>query len=225
LYLPDYYLAKTPVTHAQYHAFIQSTGHQSPVHWEKERPPANKYEHPVVNVSWHDAMAYCNWLAEVTGKPYRLPSEAEWEKGTCGTDGRIYPWGNQWESQRCNTRESGPGDITPVGAYPEGASPYGLLEMVGNVWEWTRSPWGKDPKKPGFKYPYRPGDGREDLKVDNKVLRVLRGGAFNLNVDNTRCASRWGFPSSGYGNLGFRVVVSPIYHLKFWFLKSWNSEE
>jgi formylglycine-generating enzyme required for sulfatase activity len=76
-------------------------------------------------------MAYSNWLAQATGKPYRLPSEAEWEKGARGSDGRIYPWGNQWDVDRCNTGEGGKGDTTPVGAYPEGASPYGLLDMAG----------------------------------------------------------------------------------------------
>ena len=93
----------------------------------------------MVHVFWHDAVAYFNWLAEVTSKPYRLPSEAEWEKGARGSDGRIYPWGDQWDVKRCNSLESGKRDTTPVGAYTQGASPYGCLDMAGNVWEWTRS--------------------------------------------------------------------------------------
>ncbi|HXV99902.1 MAG TPA: formylglycine-generating enzyme family protein, partial [Anaerolineae bacterium] len=211
VYLPDYYLAKTPVTNAQYRAFIQSTGHQPPEHWEKERPPVDKYEHPVVQVSWHDAMAYCNWLAEVTGKAYRLPSEAEWEKGARGTDGRIYPWGNQWQAQCCNTGETRLGDTTPFGAYPDGACPYGLLDMAGNVWEWTRSLWDEDGAKPHFKYPYRPGDRREDLKAGDEVLRVLRGGSFYNDLNLARCACRLS-NHPYYGDLirGFRWVVSPI---------------
>jgi formylglycine-generating enzyme required for sulfatase activity len=76
----------------------------------------------VVLVSWHDAVAYCRWLAEVTGKSYRLPTEAEWEKAARGPDGRIYPWGSQWDKNRCNTSEGGKGETTPVGAYPDGAS-------------------------------------------------------------------------------------------------------
>jgi formylglycine-generating enzyme required for sulfatase activity len=140
LSLPDYYLAKTPVTNAQYAAFVQATTyHRQPGGWEHGKPPKGREDHPVVNVTWHDAVTYCRWLSEVTGRPYRLPSEAEWEKGARGSDGRIYPWGNQWDAKRCNTRESGKRDTTPVGAFPEGASPYGLLDMAGNVWEWTRS--------------------------------------------------------------------------------------
>jgi formylglycine-generating enzyme required for sulfatase activity len=211
VYLPNYYMAKTPVTNAQYWAFIQSTGHQPPQHWEKERLPANKDEHPVAYLNWHDAMVYCNWLAEVTGKSYRLPSEAEWEKGARGADGRIYPWGNQWEAKCCNTDEAGAGDTMPVGAYPEGASPYGLLDMAGNVWEWTRSLWGKERVKPNFKYPYRPGDGREDLKVGDKVLQVLRGGSFDHNRNFIRCASRGRDDPYLRGDyIGYRMVVSPI---------------
>jgi formylglycine-generating enzyme required for sulfatase activity len=142
LYLPDYYLAETPVTNAQYAAFVQATDHTPPEHWVGGEPPEGKKDHPVVNVSWHDAMAYCRWLAGVTGKPYCLPSEAQWEKGARGSDGRIYPWGNQWDAERCNSWEGGKRDSTSVWAYPQGASPYGLLDMAGNVFEWTRSLWG-----------------------------------------------------------------------------------
>jgi formylglycine-generating enzyme required for sulfatase activity len=193
LYLPDYYLAKTPVTNAQYVAFVQATYHQ-PIHWKYGKPPRGKEDHPVVHISWHDAVAYCRWLSEVTGRPYRLPSEAEWEKGARGTDGRIYPWGNQWDVKRCNTG----GGTTPVGAYPQGASPYGLLDMAGNVREWTRSIY-RD-------YPYDPNDGREDLEAEGS--RVLRGGAFFSGRWFVRCACRGrDFPGSRNRNDGFRVCV------------------
>jgi formylglycine-generating enzyme required for sulfatase activity len=198
LYLPDYYMARTPVTNAQYAAFVEATGDERPRHWEGGKPPGGKEDHPVVNVSWNDAVAYCNWLAEVTGKPYRLPSEAEWEKGARGSDGRIYPWGNQWDAERCNSKEGGEGDTTPVGAYPEGASPYGLLDMAGNVWEWTRSVY-KD-------YPYDPADGREDLEASGD--RVLRGGAFDRDARRVRCAARLReFPHPRFWGNGFRVVL------------------
>jgi formylglycine-generating enzyme required for sulfatase activity len=95
LHLPDYYLAKTPVTHAQYRVFVRATGHKAPQGWTNSTPPPNKEDHPVVEVSWYDARDYCQWLSQVTGRDYRLPSEAEWEKGARGIDGRIYPWGNQ----------------------------------------------------------------------------------------------------------------------------------
>jgi formylglycine-generating enzyme required for sulfatase activity len=200
LYLPDYYLAKTPVTNAQYAAFVQVTYHRQPKYWEGGKPPKGREDHPVVWVSWHDAVAYCNWLSEVTGRPYRLPSEAEWEKGARGDDGRIYPWGNPWDAERCNSREGGKDDTTPVGAYPQGASPYGLLDMAGNVWEWTRSAY-KD-------YPYGPDDGRENLEAPDTVRRVLRGGAFHLDRRYVRCANRGrDYPYGRDGCYGFQVCV------------------
>jgi formylglycine-generating enzyme required for sulfatase activity len=137
LHLPDYSIAKTPVTNVQYLAFVQSKGQKPPKYWKGGKPPGDKEDHPVVGVSWEDAMAYCNWLAEAMGKAYRLPSEAEWEKAARGADGRIWPWGNEWDEKRCNTREGGPGDSTPVGQYsPGGDSPYGCVDMAGNVFEW-----------------------------------------------------------------------------------------
>ncbi len=170
LHLPDYYMAKTPVTNGQYLAFVEKMEHGAPGYWKGGKPPKGKESHPVVNITWHDAVAYCRWLADVTGKPYGLPSEAEWEKAARGTDGRIYPWGNDWDVKKCNTSEDGKGDTTPVGAYSGGVSPYGILGMSGNVWEWTRSIF-----KP---YPYKPDDGREDLGAGDDARRVLRGGSW-----------------------------------------------
>lgn len=209
LYLPGYYIAKTPVTHLQYAAFVRATGHRAPSRneawaksysWSEQTPPRDKANHPVVLVSWHDAVAYCRWLSRVTGKPYRLPSEAEWEKAARGTDGRIYPWGNQWDASRCNSKEGRAGGTTPVGAYPKGASPYGVLDMAGNVWEWTRSLY-----KP---YRYNPDDGREDPEAPG--ARVLRGGSWDYDQHFARCAFRYRFdPNYSNYNLGFRVV-SPV---------------
>jgi formylglycine-generating enzyme required for sulfatase activity len=139
LYLPDYYLAKTPVTNAQYTAFVLATDHNVPIVWTDGPPPRGEENHPVVGVSWSDAKDYCDWLSEVTGRGYGLPSEAEWEKGARGTDGRIYPWGDQWDATRCSAERGDQVDATSVDAHPAGASPYGLLDMAGNVWEWTRS--------------------------------------------------------------------------------------
>jgi formylglycine-generating enzyme required for sulfatase activity len=208
LYLPDYYLAKTPVTNAQYAAFVQATGHTQPEHWKGGKPPRGKEEHPVVNVSWNDAVAYCGWLSGVTGESYFLPSEAEWGKGARGSDGRIYPWGNHWDAERCNSKEGGKGGTTVVGAYPQGASPYGLLDMAGNVWEWTRSLQRRARWESGFKSYYNPEDVWENLKASDFV--VLRGGAFNGSRRLVRCAYRlMHLPLHFYWNIGFRVVVPP----------------
>jgi len=208
LYLPDYYLAKTPVTNAQYAAFVQATGYRRPYYWKGGNPSKGKEDHPVVRVSWQNAVDYCNWLSEVTGQSYRLPSEAEWEKGARGSDGHIYPWGNQWDAKRCNSYEGGKKDTTSVGTYSEGASPYGVLDMAGNVWEWTQSLWGKDWQRPSFKYPYNPEDGREDLEAES--LRVVRGGSFVNCEWSVRCAARIrSVPNDFLEIFGFRVVVSP----------------
>jgi formylglycine-generating enzyme required for sulfatase activity len=206
VYLPDYYLAKAPVTNAQYAAFVEPTDHKRPGHWIDGKPPKGKEDHPVVEVTWRDAVAYCTWLAQVTRKAYRLPSEAEWEKGARGTEGWIYPWGNEWDPKRCNSSEGDWRDTTPVGAYPQGASPYGLLDMAGNVWEWTTSLWGKGGSKPEFKYPYDPTDGREYLGAGYKVLR---GGSWNNSRNYARCACRLPYlPNSLWHYLGFRVCVT-----------------
>ena len=209
LYLPDYYLAKTPVTNGQYRAFVAATGREAPKGWTNRAPPRGEEDHPVVHVSWDDARDYCQWLSEVTGRGYALPSEAEWEKGARGTDGRIYPWGNEWDATRCNSRESGLGRTTAVHAYPQGASPYGALDMAGNVVEWTRSLWGKL-RGPDYRYPYRPADGRENLAAGQEERRVLRGGAFDYYLRSVRCAYRLRYlPLNSFGGFGFRVVVRP----------------
>ena len=211
LLLPDYYMAKTPVTNAQYTAFVEAADHEPPRHWDARKPPQGKEDHPVVWVSWYDAVAYCKWLAEVTDQPYRLPSEAEWEKAARGADGRIYPWGNEWDAGRCNTREGGKNDTTPVGAYPQGASLYSLLDMAGNVFEWARSLWGPDSLKPKFKYPYNDADGRENPEAGLVTHRVMRGGSWSSYRSHTRCAYRFrNFPSVRWDGFGFRLVVSPI---------------
>jgi formylglycine-generating enzyme required for sulfatase activity len=201
LFLPEYYMARTPVTNAQYAAFVRAAGHKPPDPGEGQRPPQGKEDHPVILVTWDDAIAYCKWLAEVTGKPYRLPSEAEWEKAARGTDGRIYPWGNEWDAKRCNAEKIGYWDeTTPVGSYPQGASPYGLLDMAGNVVEWCHSLYST--------YPYNATDGREDAEA--RYVRVLRGGAFNDNAWDVRCAHRSGdYPNNGYGHTGFRIALAP----------------
>jgi formylglycine-generating enzyme required for sulfatase activity len=231
LTLPKYYLARTPVTNRQYLTFVQAREYHRPVHWPSDAFPEEQADHPVINVSWYDAIAYCAWLAErlrveackvkvwraehwetidVDGKIwyFGLPSEAEWEKGARGTDGRLYPWGNLWDAKRCNTKESRSVMTTPVDAYPLGASPYGVLDVAGNVWEWTRTLWGADILNSSFKYPYDPADGREDTDVGKEVHRVLRGGSYNYGREAARCASRNRLlPDHDNWYVGFRVAL------------------
>lgn len=200
--LPQYQIARVPVTNAQYAIFVRETGHMPPGTWAGGRPPRGKDLHPVFDVYLFDAQKYTKWLSSVTGKQVQLPSEAEWEKAARGSqDQREYPWGDRFKSARCNTRELEIRSTTPVGIFLEGASPYGVLDMSGNVWEWTRSTY-RD-------YPFDPKDGRDDL-AKGSFFRVLRGGTCFLNARLARCASRYGnFPSGGEDYLGFRVVVLP----------------
>jgi formylglycine-generating enzyme required for sulfatase activity len=156
-------ITRTPITNAQYAAFVAATGHPWPdvdpqtwagyglIHpyartrrhaWQGPVPPPGRADHPVVLLSHEDAEAYAAWLSRVTGQTWRLPSEAEWEKAARGTDARIFPWGNTFDPTRLNSHDLGPFDTMPVGSFPEGASPYGLLDAAGQVYEWTATPAG-----------------------------------------------------------------------------------
>jgi len=155
-----YAITATPITNRQYAAFIAATGHRAPdvtratwqvyglVHpyertrryaWSKGMPPAGREDHPVVLVSRADAHAYAQWLTRKSGVRWRLPTELEWEKAARGGDGRIFPWGDEFDSTRLNSHDAGPFDTAPVGAYAAGASPYGVLDAAGQVYEWTAS--------------------------------------------------------------------------------------
>jgi formylglycine-generating enzyme required for sulfatase activity len=169
------------VTNAQYRAFVGATDHPAPLHWENGQIPKGKEDHPVVCVSWEDAQAFCQWAG------CRLPTEQEWEKGARGTDGREYPWGDGWELGRCNTAEAGIKDTTAVTRYPNGASPYGLLDMAGNVLEWCEN-WYDQERK----------------------AKVLRGGSWDTLSIRARSAVRdWFIPGGRNGSYGFRCGMSP----------------
>jgi formylglycine-generating enzyme required for sulfatase activity len=199
VHLPDYHIARTPTTNAQYAAFVKASGHLAPSYWEEGNMPEGKEDYPVAYVSWYDAVAYCKWLSQKRSRMYCLPSEAEWEKAARGIDGEIYPWGDVWDPARCNSKESDPDEPTLVQAYPDGGSPYGLLDMAGNVWEWTNSLT--------MPYPYDATDGREDPQAFGK--RVLRGGAYYSTARRVRCAYRDnGYPEDSRGSYGFRVVLA-----------------
>ncbi len=205
----EFQIARVPTTNAQYALFVAEVKVEPPEHWRGGGPPKGKENHPVVNVSWRDAQAYCRWLGEKIGKVVCLPTEAEWEKASRGGEGqREYPWGDKWEELWCNSSELGLGDTSPVGLFLGGASPYGCLDMAGNVWEWCQSKYRA--------YPYEAEDGREVIDESNDN-RALRGGAFSNSRRFARCAFRYSdrpdggnvnLPLNRLGHLGFRVVVS-----------------
>jgi formylglycine-generating enzyme required for sulfatase activity len=204
LTLPAFSIARIPVTNALYAAFVGATGATPPLRWRGAQPAEALRNHPVVDVSWHDARAFCAWLTEAhrasgAGTPpqFRLPTEAEWEHAARGTDGRAFPWGDAWDAGRANTRDGGAGATTPVGAYQAGASPYGCLDMAGNVWEWTASL--------DALYPYAPHDGREDPERPGR--RILRGGCYANPHSFARCACRFRLlPAVRNEFLGFRLA-------------------
>ena len=200
VFVPEFRIAVHPVTNAQYAEFVQAAGQKPPERWTDGVVPRGLDDHLVTDVNWDDAVAYCRWKSDRTGLPHRLPSEAEWEKAARGTDGRTWPWGNEFDARKCNTSEGGARGTTPVARYPEGRSPYGCYDMAGNVWEWTGSLYQP--------YPYRADDGRED--PDSRERRGLRGGAWSLGAVLARSAYRLvGTPGNAGSLVGFRCVVVP----------------
>lgn len=219
--LPRYYIARYPITVVQFRAFVDDSGYQT----EGKASLDGRPNHPVMDMTWYDALSYCVWLTgylrEWEGTPEPLatllrkegwrvtmPSEAEWEKAARSADGRTYPWGNDPEPSCGNYGDTRILTASAVGCFPGGASPYGVEETSGNVWEWTRSVWGD--------YPYpteREGrTQREGMQESGDRPRVLRGGAFSSADYNVRCAVRLkNFPNYlRDGNVGFRVVVSQL---------------
>jgi formylglycine-generating enzyme required for sulfatase activity len=205
--LPTYYIGRYEVTVAQYGAFVEATGH--PVDDQALLGPP---DHPVASVSWPDALAYARWLqttlagsdrtppeiARLLNAGWRitLPTEAQWEKAARGTDGRIYPWGNVPARQFANYGSTAP---LPVGSFECQVCPFGLQDMSGNVWEWTRSPHHSTP--------YDVADGRQDLEAD--ALWTMRGGSFADPANLVRAAVRGGGdPGARRPFIGFRVVLS-----------------
>jgi formylglycine-generating enzyme required for sulfatase activity len=225
-FLPEYQIAKYPLTNEEYRYFIEAGGYRNKRWWTKAgwkkkeegkwtKPDLwqitrfNQPNQPVVGVSWYECVAYCHWLSAETRRGYRLPTEAEWEKAARGIDGRKYPWGNQFEASRLNIME-GEQQVqatTPVGIYPTGVSPFGVFDCAGNMEEWCAT------KAPGFELKSYPYDTREtEWMVDyleGTDVRVLRGGPWNFI--EARCAIRYlSYPFiRGIGG-GCRLMVSPI---------------
>jgi iron(II)-dependent oxidoreductase len=174
VYLDGFYIDKYAVTNALYERFMRATSRQQPSFWTDST--FNGPTQPVVGVTWHDADAYCRWAGK------RLPTEAEWEKAARGTDGRKYPWGDQWDPSRANSAESKLGKTTPVGSYPSGASPYGALDMAGNVWQWVADWYDAS-------Y-YQRSPARNPTGPESGQDRVLRGGSWDDVPVYLRAANR-----------------------------------
>lgn len=203
----EFYMDRWPITNAEYKKFVDATNHPIPnysVSWcetsaynwnpDTRMYPEGKADHPVVLVTWNDAMAYAAWAGK------RLPTEAEWECAARGLTGRRYPWGDDFEADHCNCKEAGLGQTSPIGYFsPNGDTPEGVIDMVGNVWEWTNTLFRG--------YPYDPDDGRESR--DAAGFRVLRGASWVNDANVAHALSRLDGDFQFYNNVGFRCAVSP----------------
>jgi formylglycine-generating enzyme required for sulfatase activity len=193
--LAAFQIDKFEVTNADFAVFVQTTGHVTDAEQAQKKGwrdsfSEGKEDHPVVRVTWNDAVAYCAWLDK------RLPSEAEWEKAARGTQGYRYPWGNEWDAAKLNARATGLRGTAAVGSFGAGASPYGVEDMAGNVWEWTAD-W----------YQAYPGNTTGDAYY-GEVCRVTRGGGWfdqepQLTAFNRNCADP---TKTAIDELGFRCA-------------------
>ncbi|OKI86464.1 formylglycine-generating enzyme family protein [Streptomyces sp. CB02414] len=191
IHVPAFRIARTPVTVGQWAPFAAASG----------RPvPATPVDHPVIGIPYEAATAYCRWLGNRIGLGVRLPTEDEWERAARGDDDREFPWGEEYRTGLANLVDLGIGTTTPVGSFPGGASPFGVLDMAGNADEWTSTPYAP--------YPGAPADvpGTEDWAFDR---HITRGGAFRHDRDLARCARRHGAyePDLVAIGVGFRLAA------------------
>jgi formylglycine-generating enzyme required for sulfatase activity len=213
----DFQISQYPITRALYRVYCTSVDSRYTPSW---LPELGRDNWPATEVSWFDARHFCAWLSEVlvgsrklrSGYEFRLPTEAEWEKTARGSDRRRFPWGNELAQGTFNGRSSGLDEIVSVyDAGSEHDSPYGVSGMIGNVWEWTSSAWGKSGSIPDFAYPFDPDDGREDPELSTTVRRVVRGGAYYYFDNCLRASTRnLMFPDTRHTAGGFRIVKSRI---------------
>ncbi len=209
VYLSGYWIGKYEVTRGEYRRFMAATGRAAPAYWDAVQDWGTgsftqTEDHPVVGVTWYDAEAYCAWAGG------HLPTEAQWEKAArwTGSYPNVYPWGNVWDVEKCNnyydTNPAGGGyaryQTAPVGSYPSGASPYGLQDMAGNVWEWVAD-WYS-----GSYYSVSPST--DPQGPSSGSYRVLRGGGWGVTGISGRCAYRGigGYPGNYWSYGGFRIA-------------------
>ncbi len=195
VYLPDYYIARTPITTQLWTEYAYQTGSTLQATWTESAAEPNR---PVAGVPYQEVEAFCHWLSIASAREISLPTEAQWEKAARGTDGREYPWGDEFDAARCNTREGCYGGVTPVDRFPAGASPYGVLDMAGNVEEWTSDLY----------QPYPGGNAVTDDFGGPGEYRVTRGGHWEGGGDLARCTRRHG--TWGHSRPGARLVLAAL---------------
>jgi toxoflavin biosynthesis protein ToxD len=191
--LPAFRIARTQVTVGQWTLFAEADGRPVP------QAPA---DHPVIGITWDAATAYSRWLGEQLGRPeVRLPTEDEWERAARGDDGREFPWGGQYRTGLANLVDLGVGTTTPVGSFPAGASPFGVLDMAGNADEWTSTRYAPYPGAPA---------GVPDIEDWAFDPHITRGGSFRHDRDLARCARRHGAYEQDLAaiGVGFRLAAA-----------------
>jgi formylglycine-generating enzyme required for sulfatase activity len=208
--LAAYRIGKYPITNGQYEEFIHQTRTQvSPVMgWNGQRVPSGLDNHPVTGVTWYEALAYCQWLSEKTGRKYSLPNEAQWEKACRGGTNNTYPWGDEFDSARCN---QGHDKVAAVDTYPA-QNEYGCFDLVGNVRQWTSTLWGEKriAPDPEYAYPWK-DDRRNDLNASSQIRRAVRGSSNTDDFRRSRSTARSGQAPDDAGLPGarysFRVMM------------------
>lgn len=196
-YLPLFYIDQYEVTNAEYKLFMDDVRTRPPVYFFGRGIPPGRGNYPVTDINWYEAQRYCEW------KGKHLPTEAEWEKAARGADGQEFPWGNDYDKKMLNAGDSGIGDIAPVGSFKAGASPYGVHDLSGNVWEWTAD-WYQS---------YPEGDYKNDLYGEKQ--KVFRGGGwggvghYSLPLFYRAAYRSSLVPDEAYADLGFRCALSP----------------
>lgn len=194
-------MARFPVTNYEYRMFLLDTALEDlPSSWPLGVYTPHLSNHPVHTVTAEAADAYAAWLAQRTGRRFRLPTEVEWEYAASGGDGREFPWGDAFDPNATNTVEAGPLMTTPIGVYPDGRSPFGMDDMGGNVEEYVADDFAPYPGGPST---------QDDLAQAHGAYRIARGGSFGRFGDLTRCRRRHGWYDRAFYSVGFRVAETP----------------